>query len=144
LSTRTRANQNLLVAGVNAALERGLITLECEPVARAVFEFNLGAYPVIAFIGDAGFGEVAIHAIANPTELGRQTVGRPPLVEWRRFGEATTFSWLERRRGKYLQPTANYYGTKAVTEYLGGLAITPLGFGTNRKEYKRMFGRGRQ
>jgi hypothetical protein len=32
----------------------------------------------------------------------------------------------------------NYLGTEAATEYLGALAITPLGFGTNRKEYTRM------
>jgi hypothetical protein len=35
---------------------------------------------------------------------------------WQRFGEATTFAWLQRRTGKYLQSSVNYHGTKAVTE----------------------------
>jgi hypothetical protein len=74
LSTRTIAKQNLLVASVNAALERHLLTLECEPVASAVFEFNIGPYPVIAALDDAGFDEVAIKAIVCPTELGRRMV----------------------------------------------------------------------
>ena len=43
---RARAKHNLLVATVNAALEPGLITLECEPVASTEFEFTLGPYSV--------------------------------------------------------------------------------------------------
>jgi hypothetical protein len=129
-SHRATVRQNLLVATVNTALERGLIALECEPVTSAVFEFNVETYPVIASVADAGFDEVAIHAIVNPTDLGRQTAQCAVLYEWRRFGEATTFAWLERRSGKYLQSGVNYHGTKAVTAYLGGVAITPLGFGT--------------
>jgi hypothetical protein len=115
LSTRTIAKQNLLVASVNAALERHLLTLECEPVASAVFEFNIGPYPVIAALDDAGFDEVAIKAIVCPTELGRRMVQCAIFHGWQRFGEATTFAWLERRTGKYLQSSVNYHGTKAVT-----------------------------
>jgi hypothetical protein len=87
----------------------------------------------------------------NPTELGRRMVQCAVLHEWRRFGEATTFAWLERRSGKYLQSSVDYHGTKAVTDYLGGLAITPLGFGTKptktgydfHKECERVFGRAK-
>jgi uncharacterized protein YndB with AHSA1/START domain len=74
LSTRTTARQNLVVASINTALERGLITLECEPFKPATFEFNLGPYPVVAHINDAGFDEVNVKAIVCPTELGRRTL----------------------------------------------------------------------
>jgi hypothetical protein len=97
---------------------------------------------------DVGFDEVNIHAIVNPTELGRRMVQCAIFHGWQRFGEATTFAWLERRSGKYLQSNPDYHGTKAVTAYLGGLAITPLGFGTKptktgydfHKEYESVFG----
>jgi hypothetical protein len=56
---RAVAKQNLLVATVNTALERGLITLECRPVASVAFEFNIEMYPVVASVADAGFDEVA-------------------------------------------------------------------------------------
>jgi hypothetical protein len=128
-----------------------LLTLECEPVASALFEFNIGPYPVIAALDDAAFDEVAIKAIVCPTELGRRMVQCAIFHGWQRFGEATTFAWLERRTGKYLQSSVNYHGTKAVTEYLGGRAITPLGFGTKptktgydfHKECERVFGRSK-
>jgi hypothetical protein len=46
LNIRTRAKQNPPVASVNAALERDLITLQCEPVASTEFAFNIGPYQV--------------------------------------------------------------------------------------------------
>jgi hypothetical protein len=42
LNIRTRAKQNPPVASVNAALERDLITLQCEPVASTEFAFDIG------------------------------------------------------------------------------------------------------
>ncbi len=148
LNPRATARQNLLVATINTALERGLIMLACEPVESATFEFNLGPYPVIARVNDAGFDEVSIKAIVNPTELGRRTAQCAVYYEFRRFGEATTFAWLERRTGKYLQSGVEYHGTKEVTKYLGGLAITPNGFDTGptrtgydfTKEFESVFG----
>ena len=46
MNIRTRAKQNPPVASVNAALERDLITLQCEPVASTEFAFNIGPYQV--------------------------------------------------------------------------------------------------
>jgi hypothetical protein len=71
MSTREKARLNLLVATVNAAIERKLITLQCEPVASAKFGFELGDHPIISWVADAGFDEVMLHTIACPTELGR-------------------------------------------------------------------------
>jgi hypothetical protein len=148
---RSMARQNLLVASVNAAIEQGLITLECEPVMEAAFEFDIGGYPALASIDDAGFDEVAIKAIVCPTKLGRKFVHCAVLHEWRRFGEATAFAWLERRTGKYLQSGVNYHGTRAVTERLSKFTIMPLGFGIEptktgydvHKEFEAVFGRAR-
>ena len=42
MNIRTRAKQNPPVASVNAALERDLITLQCEPVASTEFAFDIG------------------------------------------------------------------------------------------------------
>ena len=94
-SARQLARQNLLVATVNAALEQKLITLQCEPVASAVFTFRIGPYEVIAHVNDAGFDEVAIRATVAPTELGRRFVQCTARHEWRRHGGATTLAWLE-------------------------------------------------
>jgi hypothetical protein len=56
MSTRATARQNLLVAAINTALERDLITLECEPVTSTVFEFNIGPYPVSVPCGTGSGG----------------------------------------------------------------------------------------
>jgi len=69
-SARAIAGQNLIVASVNTALTRRLIALECELATQAKFEFTLDGHPVIAYVNDAGFDEVSVHAICCPTELG--------------------------------------------------------------------------
>jgi hypothetical protein len=132
-STRAIARQNLLVAAVNVALTRRLIALECELATQASFEFTLDGHPVIAHVNDAGFDEVSVHAICRPTEQGREFIECAALSEWRNFGEATIYGWLERRSGKYLQSSFVYHGTKEITKALGALVVEPLGFGTKPK-----------
>ena len=148
-SARASARQNLLVAAVNVALERGLVTLGCETVTKAVFDFTLGGHPVLAFVSDVGFDEVAVYVTYCPTKLGREFAECTHLHDWRRSGEAFTFGWSERRSGKYLQSGVSYHGTKTITKSLAGLLIEPLGFGTEPikggydyfLEYDRAFGR---
>ena len=86
MSTRARARQNLQAATVNAALERGLITLECEPVEPATFAFELAGLPVLAHVHEAGFDEVSVKAIVAPTRLGREFIACAIHHEHRRFG----------------------------------------------------------
>jgi hypothetical protein len=151
-STRAMAGQNLIVASVNTALTRRLIALECELATQASFEFTLDGHPVIAYVNDAGFDEVSVHAICRPTELGHEFIECAVLSEWRRFGEATVYSWLERRSGKYLQSTSEYHGTKEITAALGALVVEPLGFGTKpikgghdwHLEFESVFGLARK
>jgi hypothetical protein len=125
------ARQNLLVAAVNEALTRQLITLECVPFAPAAFEFTLGGYLIAAHVRDAGFDEVSVHVTAAPTEEGRRLISCALLHgrDRSRFGEATTFDWLERRTGKYLQSGVTYHGAKEITKALAALRVEPLGFG---------------
>jgi hypothetical protein len=110
-SQRSRARQNLLVAAVNTPLERRLITLEREPVTQAAFEFLIAGEPVIASVRDAGFDEVSIKVMVRPTALGRKFAQSVIFSQWRKFAEARTYAWLERRTGRYLQTTGEYHGT---------------------------------
>lgn len=63
-SIRGTARQNLLVATVNVALERQLITLDCQPFQAARFEFELAGLPVLAHVSDGSFDEVHRFAAA--------------------------------------------------------------------------------
>jgi hypothetical protein len=100
-SLKAKARQNLLVATVNAALEQGLITLDCAPVSSATFEFTINGHPVIAYVHDIGFDEVSIKATVCPTPYGRQYVASASATSYRfrRLGEGIVNGWLERRSG---------------------------------------------
>ena len=145
---RDRARQNLLVQTVNVALQRGLITLDCRPIQEATFEFVLAEQsvrlPVIANVHDAGHDEVVIKAIVCPTQSGRRFVGCTIFSEFKKFGAAIVRGWLERRTGKYLQSLGGYHGTRAMTQTLAELTITPNGFGTDPtkdgREFTAVFG----
>jgi hypothetical protein len=130
-SARTRARINLMVSAVNVALERNIITLECEPAPTIAFEYELAGMPVLAHIDDAGFDEVRFNVLCCPTEMGREFVDCVLHHEQHRFAKAYTFGWLERRSGKYLQNFVNLYCAKTIAPILASLSIKPLGFGTH-------------
>jgi hypothetical protein len=65
---RRRAWQNLLMATVNAALGRRLITLDRQPFDDTSFEFEPAGLPVLAHVRGTGVGEVKIDAIVNTKE----------------------------------------------------------------------------
>jgi hypothetical protein len=67
-SVRRRAWQNLLMATVNAALGRRLITLDRQPFDDTSFEFEPAGLPVLAHVRGTGVGEVKIDAIVNTKE----------------------------------------------------------------------------
>jgi hypothetical protein len=128
-SMRTRARTNLMVSAVNAALERKLITLGCEPVVAATFEYELAGLPILAHVNDAGFDEVCFNVFCCPTEMGHKWVRCSIFHGRHRFAKAYTFGWLERRDGKYLQSLHSFYGAKDIAPILASLSIKPLGFG---------------
>lgn len=84
MSIRAIARQNLLVATINTALERQLITLECKPFESTTFEFELAGMPVIARVHDISFDEISVKAVVCPTELGRKHI---ECVIWREIPE---------------------------------------------------------
>jgi hypothetical protein len=143
-----KARQNLVVATVNAALERRLITLDCQPIEDTTFEFELAGLPVLASVTDIGFGEVSVKALVAPTELGRRFVKTALFHGHRRFGAATGWGVLERQTGGCLQTIGSYRGAKAVTGKLSELTIVPYGFGLEltrggyyfRREHEAVFG----
>ena len=149
MGIRDKARQNLLVAAVNVALERQLITLDCQPIETTIFEFELAGLPVLASVTDIGFDEVSVKTLVAPTELGRSFIKTALFHGSRRFGAATAWGVLERQSGGYLQTTGNYRGAKVVTEKLSELTIVPDGFGLEptrggyyfRREHEAVFGR---
>jgi hypothetical protein len=148
MSTTAKARQNFQVAAVNAALERQLITLDCQPVEDTTFEFELLGLPAVGRVHDIGFDEVSIKAILDPTPLGQKFVSCTIWHGFRRFGVATVWGDLERRTGKYLQTVGTYHGRRDITEKLSGLTIVPNGFGVEptedgydfRRECESVFG----
>jgi hypothetical protein len=146
---RNQARRNLVVAAINVALERRLITLDCRPIEAAIFEFELAGLPVLASVTDIGSGEVSVKALVAPTGLGRRFAKTALFHGNRRFGAATAWGVLERQTGKYLQTTGNYHGAKAVTGKLNGVTIAPNGFGLKltmdggyyRREHEAVSGR---
>jgi hypothetical protein len=53
------------VATVNVALERQLITLDCQPFKAARFEFELAGLPVLAHVSDSSSDEVQGFRLAS-------------------------------------------------------------------------------
>jgi hypothetical protein len=130
---RLTARENLLVAAINIALTRKLLTLELKPVPPTVFDFELFGLPIIGYVAGVGFGEeVLVQVIARPTAQGRQSVYSISPVSWREDGEASAVGHLERHHGKYLAYGEFYNGTRKITAELSALKVEPLGFGVER------------
>jgi hypothetical protein len=130
-SARAKAGMNLVVGAVNKAVEMNIITLAPGPVAATTFELAFGGCPAIADVHDADFDEVAVAVLLNPTPSGRKLAASMITArEWRRYGTAQASAWLERRTGRYLQTGVGRHGTRAATEHLAALTVTPQGFGT--------------
>ena len=116
---RSRAWRNMMIAAVNAGLEQGLFTLHPDgnkwPHADedthpedtknrgAIYRFEFGPViaPAIAWVGDAGWGELSIHVALWPTQDAERwiVVGNGGFT----VGEAFASGWLERRKGAWLQ-----------------------------------------
>ena len=118
-SQRAVAWRNMMVAAINAGLAAGLFGLSEHENAfllegydryrtpgnsHALFDFELAGARGRGYVGDAGFGELSIHASLWPAPGGDR---------WLRCsngnfhaGEAFAWGWLERRDGVWLQSNA--------------------------------------
>lgn len=142
-STRTKARQNLMVAAVNAALERGHFSLACTPFDPVTFEFTIGDMPCIAAVRDGafiGFVEVHVYAICFPNAYGREHVAHVTLTAANkmRYGAAVVTGILEREKGRYLQEfSTTYRGAPHINERLAEVIIKPNGFGVRPTAHSR-------
>lgn len=114
---RDKACQNVMAAVADAALARGMITLEGggRLCSEAVFEFELAGLPVLARCQSvAGSSKIAMFAICCPTEMGRED---EKWIDgsWQRYGAARVSGHWE-RRAPY--PISYYYGSSEVAARL--------------------------
>ncbi|KQY80922.1 hypothetical protein [Pelomonas sp. Root1444] len=134
---RERAWRNLMVCGVNAALEQKLFTLrpgddrfDDNMRSGHLFDFVLpNGLPARGSIADAGFDELAVHVAVNP-KGDRVRYFEAGFTAGDVFGT----TWLERRNGAWLQSTTNGFRCrKPFLEQLAELDVKPQGFGDRGK-----------
>lgn len=139
-STRDKAWRNLMVLTVNEGIRRKLFTLRpydnrwpgADPERSRhsdegyVFEFSLpNGLPAKGYVGDAGFGELSIHAAVNPRGNWVRTLNAGFDA-----GDATAQGWLERERGAWLQSSREMLTCRrSLVKSLAGLDAVPVGFG---------------
>lgn len=140
-STRHKAWRNLMVLCINEGIRQKLFSLRpfdnrwpgAEPENQGhtgtrgqTFDFFLpDGKPAKGYVGDAGYGELSIHAAVNPKG------------DWVRAsnagfeaGDVFSSGWLERDRGAWLQSSPEMFSCrKALIKSLADMNITPLGFG---------------
>jgi hypothetical protein len=144
-STRLRAWRNMLIAGINAALDRRLFTIrpgdnrwpgrEGDKFGRHeayVFDFELEGIPALCSVHDAGYDELAIHVALWPTPDGSRWVGA--AMAGFLAGDAYASGWLERREGAWLQVSTQRLGDQFSCrrdrlKQVASIEIAPTGYG---------------
>jgi len=131
-SARDKAWRNLMVCAVNAALERKLFTLrpgdnrfEGMGDRRSIFDFTMpNGLPARAYVSDAGFDEVAVHAAVNPK--GNYVSAAAGFD----VGDAVGMTWIERERGAWMQSSnTEFHCRRQLLAELASLQVEPQGFG---------------
>ena len=134
-TARRRAWRNLLVCAVNAGLRQGLFTLadgdnlwpraSSHPCDGYAYRFALpDGIPAAAYVADVGWGELRIHATANP--VGQLvSVSSPTLAA----GDAFAVGFLERKESKWLQRSTSLFRCRReMMATLAALEIEPDGY----------------
>lgn len=137
-STRGLAWRNLMVLTINEAIRLKLLRPGDNrwPGATSsnggdrgegfLFDFNLpNGREVRAYVHDAGFEELSIHAAVNPKG------------DWVKSGNAGFYAgdafatcWLERRRGAWMQSVDDLFNCRrTLHKSLAELDAAPLGYG---------------
>lgn len=136
-SMRARAWRNVMIAAINAGLERKLFSLRpgdnrwhAAPDERGVvFDFTFGdGVPALAYVGDGGFDELSVHVALWPTPQGRRFVRA--VRAYFEAGEVYATGWVERRRGAWLQSSTREFSCrKNRLALVAGAAVEPRGYG---------------
>lgn len=130
-SNRREAWENLLVAGVNALLDQGKITLEgkgCrEPRTEAWFTYPDGT-PCVAFASGITHDELTIVSIYEPVE---DPFSCMPIRK--SHGRAAAGGWLERETGKHIQTLGaitawNLHLPRDLSDHLAHMRIEAKGY----------------
>jgi hypothetical protein len=104
-TARNLAWRNMMVAAINAGLERCLFGLNEDENLwegdNAIYQFKVAGVPALAYVADAGFGELVFHVAAQPTRDAAERIKASNAGF--SAGEAFALGWLERRKGKWLQ-----------------------------------------
>jgi hypothetical protein len=133
-----RAWRNLMVCAINEGLRLKLFTLQPDNYNWAsqenahhrrdgrIFDFVLSnGLPARGYVGDAGFGELSIHAAVNPN--GDWVKASNAGFE---AGDAFAGGWLEREKGAWLQSaTTRFNCRKPLLKSLANIEVRPRGFG---------------
>lgn len=110
--TKKVAWRNMMVAALNAGLEQGHFGLAAEDNRwggnHVIYRFGFGGLPAIAYVSDAGFGELSVHVAVNPTDRAEEFV--PGYNAGFMVGDAFASGWFERERGAWLQTTSTPTG----------------------------------
>ena len=143
-SERGRAWRNLMVSTVNEALRSNLISMRpgdnrwpnADRGRRGegfIYDFILpNGVPVMAFIDDAGHGELRIHAAARPTNTCAQWI----RVSGAGFeiGEAVAEGWVERKEGAWLQESQSQFRCRnTIKPLLASIIVEPQGYADHGK-----------
>src|SRR5208337_4104823 len=103
---RLKAWRNMLVAGLNAALAQGRITLdEDNEPDETPFDFTFAGLPARGRVHGMTYGELSITVVVNPKPTHLTLCAGEGDHLLRCLGDAYASGWLERRTGKYLQRT---------------------------------------
>jgi len=130
-SLRQKAWRNLMVYTINVAIQRKLFSLRPDdnrwPTNKNdyLFDFELpNGLPVRGYVHDIGWGELSIRSAVNP---------KGDVVRFFNAGfdagDAHAGSWLERKKGAWLQSSFDFKCKKPILSLLVDLNVAPMGFG---------------
>jgi len=118
---------NLICAGVNELVDRGLINLNSEDDASGSLDTVLFEKPAWIIWRGIGFGELSITVWWNVKPgCRRETTNKPLAKQISKAVDACCTAWLERKKGKWIQ--VHKKGELArVDEYLSRSAQNHIG-----------------
>ncbi len=126
---RYRAWRNVMVASVNAGIERGVLSLlPGAQIAETVIQFRLDQNIVQAAFSSDHWDEIHVQAFVNPRPgvYAHSCNGLDgPLAL---YADCQVRGWVERRHGPYVQDGALLRCRRAMVHGLSGLAIEPNGY----------------
>lgn len=142
-SKRDKAWRNLMVFAINEGIRQKLFSLRPGDnrwpgaVVRSdgqrpgghVYNFVLpNGAPVQAYVNDIGFDELVFHAAVNPK--GDHIMAMNAGFH---AGDAFGATWLERKKGAWMQSSSQFHCRKSLMELLATLSVNPQGFGDRGK-----------